>query len=93
MTFAIDKLAKTLQTLWPTEADTATKESGMIQRRRKISGPASCNLCSSAGSTILRPPSTNLNNRSPFFFSEKTTDTVYSVFAENKTDYSVITDW
>ena len=38
MTFTIDKLAKTLQTLFTTEADTAAKESGMIQRRRKISG-------------------------------------------------------
>jgi hypothetical protein len=38
MTFTVDKLAKTLQTLFTTEADTAAKESGMIQRRRKISG-------------------------------------------------------
>jgi len=38
ITFTIDKLAKTLQTLFTTEADTAGKESGMIQRRRKISG-------------------------------------------------------
>ena len=38
MTFTIDKLAKTLQTLFTTEADTAAKESGMVQRRRKISG-------------------------------------------------------
>ena len=38
MTITIDKLAKILQTLFTTEADTAAKESGMIQRRRKISG-------------------------------------------------------
>ncbi|HMF36231.1 MAG TPA: hypothetical protein VKF17_06310 [Isosphaeraceae bacterium] len=38
ITFTIDKLAKTLQTLFTTEADTAGKESGMIQPRRKISG-------------------------------------------------------
>ena len=38
MTVTIDKLAKILQTLFTTEADTAAKESGMIQRRRKISG-------------------------------------------------------
>ena len=34
MTITIDKLAKILQTLFTTEADTAAKESGMIQRRR-----------------------------------------------------------
>ena len=38
MTITTDKLAKILQTLFTTEADTAAKESGMIQRRRKISG-------------------------------------------------------
>ena len=38
MTITIDKLAKILQTLFATEADTAAKESGMIQRRRKIYG-------------------------------------------------------
>ena len=40
MSINIDKLAKTPQTLFTTEADTAAKESGMIQRRRKISGAA-----------------------------------------------------
>ena len=38
MTTTIDKLAKILQTLFTTVADAAAKESGMIQRRRKISG-------------------------------------------------------
>ncbi len=38
MTITIDRLAKTLQTLFTVEADTAAKESGMIQRQRKISG-------------------------------------------------------
>src|SRR5208337_4202803 len=38
MTITIDKLAKILQTLFTIEADTAAKESGMIQRRRKVSG-------------------------------------------------------
>lgn len=38
MTITLDKLADTLQTLFTTEADQAAKESGMIQRRRKISG-------------------------------------------------------
>ena len=38
------------QTLFTTEADTAAKELGIIQRQRRISGPASCILWSSAGS-------------------------------------------
>jgi hypothetical protein len=38
MTLAIHNLAKTLQTLFTTEADIAAKDSGRIQRRRKISG-------------------------------------------------------
>ena len=38
MTITLDKLADTLQTLFTTEADQAAKESGKIQRRRKISG-------------------------------------------------------
>jgi IS4 transposase len=38
MTISIDKLAETLQTLFTTEAETAAKESRMVQRRRKISG-------------------------------------------------------
>ena len=38
MTVAINNLAEILQTLFTTEADTAAKESGIIQRRRKIYG-------------------------------------------------------
>ena len=38
VTITLDKLADTLQTLFTTEADQAAKESGKIQRRRKISG-------------------------------------------------------
>jgi hypothetical protein len=38
MTLTIDQLAGTLQTLFTTEADQAAKESGMIQRRRILTG-------------------------------------------------------
>lgn len=38
MTITLDKMTDTLQTLFTTEADQAAKESGMIRRRRKISG-------------------------------------------------------
>jgi hypothetical protein len=38
MTITLDNLADTLQTLFTTEADQAAKDSGMIQRQRKITG-------------------------------------------------------
>lgn len=38
MTLTIDQLAETLRTLFTTEADRAAQESGMIQRRRTITG-------------------------------------------------------
>ena len=38
MAITLDTMADTLQTLFTTEADQAAKESGMIRRRRKISG-------------------------------------------------------
>jgi hypothetical protein len=38
MTITLDQLADALQTLFTTDADQAAKDSGMIRRRRKISG-------------------------------------------------------
>src|SRR5437764_6187099 len=38
MTITLDQLADALQTLFTTDADQAAKDSGMIRRRRKLSG-------------------------------------------------------
>ncbi len=38
MTITLDNLADSLQTLFTTTADQAAKDSGMIQRRRTITG-------------------------------------------------------
>ena len=38
MTITLDNLAEGLQTLFTTTADQAAKDSGMIQRRRTITG-------------------------------------------------------
>jgi hypothetical protein len=38
MTITLDQLADALQTLFTTDADQAAKDSGMIQRRRKLTG-------------------------------------------------------
>jgi Transposase DDE domain len=40
MTITLDQLADALQTLFTTDADRAAKESGMIRRRRKLTGAA-----------------------------------------------------
>ena len=49
MTITIDKLAKILQTLFTTEADTAAKESGMrfsAERKKILRGRLACKLWS-----------------------------------------------
>src|SRR5262245_55579279 len=38
MTITLDQLADALQTLFTTDADQAAQDSGMIQRRRKLTG-------------------------------------------------------
>ena len=40
MTITLDRLAEALQTLFTTDADRAAKDSGMIRRRRKLTGAA-----------------------------------------------------
>jgi hypothetical protein len=40
MTITLDQLAEALQTLFTTEADQAAQDSGMIRRRRKLTGAA-----------------------------------------------------
>jgi hypothetical protein len=40
MTITLDRLAEALQTLFTTEADQAARDSGMIRRRRKLTGAA-----------------------------------------------------
>jgi hypothetical protein len=40
MTITLDRLADALQTLFTTEADQAAKDSGMVRRRRKLTGAA-----------------------------------------------------
>lgn len=40
MTITLDQLADALQTLFTTEADQAAKDSGMVRRRRKLTGAA-----------------------------------------------------
>jgi hypothetical protein len=40
MTLTLDQLAEALQTLFTTDADRAAQESGMIRRRRKLTGAA-----------------------------------------------------